>query len=70
MPVTDATTRSLTVRAATGLVDVYSSSIERLVMMTVRREPGDIYEARHVEMTPSDARDLADRLLAAARSME
>lgn len=65
-----AETRSLTVRAAPGLLDVYSSSRDRMVMLVVRREPRDIYETRNVEMTAADARDLADKLLAAARSVD
>lgn len=70
MPVSDAETRSLTVRAALGVMDVYSSTRERMVMLVVRREPNDIYETRNVEMTPADARELADRLVAAAESVE
>jgi len=65
LPITDSTTRSETLRYADGLIDVYGGGHE-LIMLTVRREPHDVYEMRNIEMTAAQAREVAAALNRAA----
>lgn len=66
MPITDAATASETLIYCEGLIDVYGDG-NGGVLITVRREPRDIYATRSVQMGAEDARHLAVALLHAAR---
>jgi hypothetical protein len=63
MPTIDTTTNSETLVYAEGLIDVYGDG-KGGVLLTVRREPRDIYGVRSVEMTAAQAAELARALVA------
>jgi hypothetical protein len=64
----DALTLSETLDYAPRLVDVYSGA--EGILLTVRQAPGDIWRARHVKLTPDEAREIGANLISAARSAE
>jgi hypothetical protein len=62
MPTIDTTTNSEMLVYADGLIDVYGDG-KGGVLLTVRREPRDIYGVRSVEMTAAQAAELARALV-------
>ena len=66
MPIIDAATGSETLIYSDGLIDVYGDG-KCSVLLTVRREPRDIYQTRNVQMSAEDARNVAIALLHATK---
>ena len=60
-------TRSTKQAYADGVISIYAGDH---VMLTARREPGDVYETRSYVMTADEARDLAERLIDAASHVD
>lgn len=70
MPMIDAATRSVVLHYAPGLIDVYGGGRGKSIMLTVRREPHDVYEMRSVLIDAETARALAAALVCAAEAAE
>lgn len=65
MPIIDTITNSECLIYSEGLIDVYGDD-KGGVLLTVRREPRDIYQARSVALTSAQAQELAEALMTAA----